>query len=65
MKFAITLLAFSILSFGQTSKVEHKIGEKIQGNFLGNGKKITATVIKTKKAIGNPVVLRHTSRAVR
>jgi hypothetical protein len=55
MKNLITFLIFSILTFGQNSKAEHKIGEKIQGNFLGNGKKITATVIKTKEAKGNPV----------
>jgi len=55
MKSIITFLAFSVLAFGQNSKPEHKIGEKIQGSFLGNGKKVTAFVIKTKEAKGNPI----------
>ena len=55
MKSIIILLTFSILSFGQNSKAENKIGEKIQGNFSENGKKITASVIKTKEAKGNPI----------
>lgn len=46
----IVFLTTTILGFGQI-----KIGEKIQGNFLGNGKNITATVIKIKEGKGNPV----------
>ncbi len=55
MKLTLLLISFGILSFGQNSKVDTKIGEKIQGNFLGNGKKITATVIKIKEGKGNPI----------
>lgn len=39
---------------GQTSN-NSKIGEKIEGNFLGNGKNIMATAVKTKEAKGNPI----------
>ena len=55
MQSIIILLTFSILSFGQNSKADNKIGEKIQGNFSGNGKNITASVIRTKEAKGNPI----------
>lgn len=54
MKLVIILLTIGTLSFGQTS-TDKKIGEKIEGNFLGKGKKITATSIKTKEGIGNPI----------
>ncbi|MBO6201318.1 MAG: hypothetical protein J6N74_06835, partial [Chryseobacterium sp.] len=49
-----TLMTFSIFTFAQTS-TEKKIGVEIEGNFLGNGKKITATAIKTKEGKGNPI----------
>ncbi|GGG60609.1 hypothetical protein [Epilithonimonas arachidiradicis] len=55
MRLPIILLTLSYLVFGQSSKVDYKIGKKIHGNFLGNGKKVTATAIKTKEANGNPV----------
>jgi len=55
MKSIIILLTLSILSFGQNSKTDNKIGEKVEGNFSGNGKSITANVFKTKEAIGNPI----------
>ena len=54
MKLILALMTFSIFTFAQTS-TENKIGEKIDGNFLGNGKKITATAIKTKEGKGNPI----------
>lgn len=53
MKTTIILLTLGFFSFGQTSS--KNIGEKIEGNFLGNGKKISATVIQTKKQKGNPI----------
>lgn len=54
MKLILTLITFSIFTFAQTS-TEKKIGVEIDGNFLGNGKKITATAIKTKEGKGNPM----------
>ena len=54
MKLTLILMTIGIFSFGQTS-TDKKIGEKIEGNFLGNGKKIIASVIKTKEAKGNPI----------
>lgn len=47
-------MTFGIFTFAQIS-TEKKIGEKIEGNFLGNGKKIIATTIKSKEANGNPI----------
>ena len=54
MKLTLILMTIGIFSFGQTS-TDKKIGEKIEGNFLGNGKKVIASVIKTKEAKGNPI----------
>ncbi|WDF45774.1 hypothetical protein PQ459_12795 [Chryseobacterium sp. KACC 21268] len=54
MKLIIIFLTFGIWTFGQTSK-NKKVGEKIEGNFLGNGKIIVATAVKTKEGKGNPV----------
>ena len=47
-------MIFGIFTFAQTS-TEKKIGVEIEGNFLGNGKKIVATAIKTVEAKGNPI----------
>ncbi|SEP90912.1 hypothetical protein [Epilithonimonas lactis] len=54
MKLILTLMTFGVFTFAQTS-TEKKIGTKIEGTFLGNGKKIIATVIKTKETKGNPI----------
>ena len=54
MKLILTLMTFCVFTFAQIS-TEKKIGTKIEGDFLGNGKKILATVIKTKEAKGNPI----------
>ena len=54
MKLILTLMTFGVFTFAQIS-TEKKIGTKIEGDFLGNGKKILATVIKTKEAKGNPI----------
>lgn len=47
-------MTIGIFTFAQTSK-EKKIGVEIEGDFLGNGKKITATAIKIKEEKGNPI----------
>ncbi|TDX86808.1 hypothetical protein [Epilithonimonas xixisoli] len=54
MKLTLILMTIGIFTFGQTT-TNKKIGEKIEGNFLGNGKKVIASVIKTKEAKGNPI----------
>lgn len=54
MKLTLTLMTIGIFNFGQTS-TDKKIGEKIEGNFLGNGKKIIAIAVKTKEAKANPI----------
>lgn len=54
MKLAIIFLIVGVLISGQVSE-NKKIGNKIQGNFLGNGKNITATAIKVKEGKGNPI----------
>lgn len=54
MKLILTLMTFGVFTFAQTS-TEKKIGVEIDGDFLGNGKKITATAIKTKEGKGNPI----------
>lgn len=54
MKLTLILMTIGILAFGQSS-TDRKIGDKIDGNFLGNGKKVIASVIKTKEAKGNPI----------
>lgn len=47
-------MTIGIFVCGQT-QTDNKIREKIEGNFLGNGKKIIATAVKTKEAKGNPI----------
>lgn len=42
------------MTFGQNPTV-NKIGKKIEGIFLGNGKNIIASVVKTKEEQGNPI----------
>ncbi len=54
MKLVIIFLKIGVLISGQVSE-NKKTGNKIQGNFLGNGKNITATVIKVKEGKGNPI----------
>lgn len=54
MRLILTLMTIGIFTFAQTTK-EKKIGVEIEGDFLGNGKKITATSIKTKEGKGNPI----------
>ena len=54
MKLTLIFLIIGTVSLAQTSK-DKKIGEKIEGYFIGDGKKSTATVFKTKEEIGNPI----------
>ena len=54
MKLVVILLSFGTLSFGQTSN-DKKEGEKIEGYFLGKGRKITATSVRKKEGSGNPI----------
>lgn len=54
MKLVMILMTAGVLSFGQTPK-NKIIGDKIEGNFLGNGKKITVTAVKVKEGQGNPM----------
>ncbi|MCD9855832.1 hypothetical protein LUD75_13995 [Epilithonimonas sp. JDS] len=54
MKLIPILLLINTVAFAQTSQ-KKKIGEEIEGHFLGNGKAIVATATKTKEAKGNPI----------
>jgi len=54
MKLIISFLALGVLNFAQTSQ-KKKIGEEIEGYFLGSGKAIVATAIKPKEERGNPI----------
>ena len=53
MKLIFLFFTAGALAFAQTSQ-NKKIAEKIEGNFLGNGKTIVATAIKIKEGKGNP-----------
>jgi len=54
MKLTFIFLSIGVLSFGQIYQ-KNKTGKMIEGHFLGNGKKIMATAIKTKEGKGNPI----------
>jgi len=54
IRIIIIFLTFNVWAFGQISQ-NKKIGNRIEGNFSGNGQKITATAIKIKNGKGNPV----------
>ncbi len=55
MKLIAVFLMISGLAFGQAKSTQVQIGTKITGHFTNQKILITATVVKTKEAKGNPV----------